>query len=85
VRFQDLAQLAEAATAVAGLGDGFEVAEELHVDQMIRRSDDQMMINDRSVGAKEVGSTLGIAAHSPTLAFAKGTSSKEPYWIIVEN
>lgn len=44
-----------------------------------------MMINDRSVGAKEVGSTLGIAAHSPTLAFAKGTSSKEPYWIIVEN
>jgi hypothetical protein len=40
VRFEDLAQLAEAAAAVAGLGDGLEVAEEVHEDQMMRRSDD---------------------------------------------
>ena len=30
VRLQDLTELAEAATAVAGLGDGLEVAEEVH-------------------------------------------------------
>jgi hypothetical protein len=47
--FEDLANLAEAATAVAGLGDGLEVAEEVHAIRCFRRSlggggrsDDQM-------------------------------------------
>jgi hypothetical protein len=34
VWFEDLAELAEAAPAVAGLGDGLEIAEEVHEDRM---------------------------------------------------
>ena len=44
LRFEDLAELIQRATAVAGLGDGLEIAEEVHCrsdDWSIGRSDDQ--------------------------------------------
>jgi hypothetical protein len=37
MRLEDLVELAEGTATVAGLGHGLEVAEEVHVDQMLRR------------------------------------------------